>query len=203
MQKHWEQALSGIALAALAAAQLAYGQTDVLTVKRPTELRDGPGESSRTLGALAVQTPVTRLPARQGPWIEVRTAQGVNGWIHMFDVGTAPPAQGGNTAAGALRGLTGFFGKGTAQPATTSGTSTIGIRGLGAEDIAKAQPNLAAVAQAEAMRVDTSGARGFGAVAALSPQTVAPLPVPGPPAPAAAANGRGAPSALPQSGDSR
>ncbi len=52
------------------------------------------------------------MQARRGPWIEVRSAQGVTGWVHMFDVGTTPVAQGGNFATGALRGLTGLFGGG-------------------------------------------------------------------------------------------
>ncbi len=191
MNNYCKYALSGLLLATLAASRLAYGQTDTVTIKRPAELREAPGENARSLGALPVQTPVTRLTARQGPWIEVRTAQGATGWIHMFDVGTALPAQGGNTATGALRGLTGFFGKGSSQaPAATSGTSTIGIRGLGAEDIANAQPNLAAVAQVESMRLDTQQARNFSVDAALTAQTVAALPVPAPPNQPAAGNSR-------------
>ena len=95
----------------------------------------------------------------------------------MFDAGTNPPTQGGNAATGALRGLTSFFGKGTTA-APASGTSTIGIRGLGAEDIANAQPNLAAVGQVEAMRQNAAQARQFATSAALTLQTVAELPVP-------------------------
>ena len=107
----------------------------------------------------------------------MRTAQGATGRIHMFDAGTNPPTQGGNAATGALRGLTSFFGKGTTA-APASGTSTIGIRGLGAEDIANAQPNLAAVGQVEAMRQNAAQARQFATSAALTLQTVAELPVP-------------------------
>ena len=153
--------------------------TDSVAIKRPTELREAPGEASPSRGALAAATPVTRLGARQGPWIEVRTVQGLTGWVHMFDVGSTVPAQGGNAATGALRGLTSFFGKGTAQaPATTTATATIGIRGLGAEDIANAQPNLDAVAQAEAQRADQARARQFAVDAQLTAQVVEPLPVP-------------------------
>ncbi len=190
MVTHWRLGLVAVAFAALGAGQMAYAQNDVVTVKRAAELRDAPAEAARSLGPLAVQTPVTRLPARQGPWIQVRTAQGAIGWIHMFDVGTALPAQGGNSATGALRTVTGFFGGGSARPATTSGTSTIGIRGLGAEDIANSQPNLDAVAKAEAMRVDTSQARNFGTLAALTAQNVAPLPAPAPPAASATSSNR-------------
>ena len=177
--------LSGCVLAVALLSQPAVAQVDSVTIKRATELREAPGENARSLAPLALQTQVTRLTARQGPWIEVRTAQGATGWIHMFDAGTNPPAQGGNAATGALRGLTSFFGKGTTA-APASGTSTIGIRGLGAEDIANAQPNLAAVGQVEAMRQNAAQARQFATSAALTLQTVAELPVPTPPSQAAA-----------------
>ena len=173
--------LAGLALALAASGALA--QDSVVAIKRATELRETPGESAASRGPLPVATPVTRTGPRQGPWIEVRTAQGASGWVHMFDVGSTVPAQGGNTATGALRGLTSFFGRGSAQaPAATTATATIGIRGLGAEDIANAQPDLAAVARAEALRQDAARARQFGTDAALVAQLVEPLPLP--PAPA-------------------
>jgi len=173
--------LAGLALALAASGALA--QDSVVAIKRATELRETPGESAASRGPLPVATPVTRTGPRQGPWIEVRTAQGASGWVHMFDVGSTVPAQGGNTATGALRGLTSFFGRSSAQaPAATTATATIGIRGLGAEDIANAQPDLAAVARAEALRQDAARARQFGTDAALVAQLVEPLPLP--PAPA-------------------
>jgi hypothetical protein len=174
--------LSGLLMMATGAAQ---AQTEQVLVKRPAELRDGPGESARSLASLAVQTQVTRLGERQGPWIKVSTgaAPGTVGWLHMFDVGAAnTPAQGGNVATSALRGLTGFFNKGSGQQATMA-TSTVGIRGLGAEDIANAQPNPAAVVQVEAMRVDAGQARQFALGASLSLQSVDALPVPATPRP--------------------
>lgn len=161
------------------AASTALAQANAVNIKRATELREAPGESAASRGGLPVATPVTRTGPRQGPWIEVRTAQGSSGWIHMFDVGSTVPAQGGNTATGALRGLTSFFGRGSAQaPATTTATATIGIRGLGAEDIANAQPDPAAVARAEALRLDATRARQFGTDATLVAQLVEPLPLP-------------------------
>jgi len=185
-------AIALAAMLALAAGQ-APAQEQVL-IKRPAELREAPGEASRRLGALAVQTPVIRLGERQGPWIKVSTGTpaGTMGWVHMFDV-TAPgtPGQGGNAATGALRSLTGFFNKGSAQtPASNLATSTVGIRGLGAEDIAGAQPNPAAVGRIEAMRMDAAQARQFASDALLSSQAVDALPEPPKPrAPAPARQG--------------
>lgn len=161
----------------------AWAQTDAVTVKRETQLRESPMASAPSLAPLAVQTALTRLATRRGPWIEVRTAQGQTGWVHLFDVGTVPVAQGGNFATGALRGLTSLFGGGNAlAPQHRTATATIGIRGLGAEEIANAQPNTSAVTLMEALRLDATQARQFAATAALVAQPIEPLPAPPPPA---------------------
>lgn len=158
---------------------------DALVTKRQTTLRDGPADSATALATLPAQTALTRQPTRQGAWVQVKTAAGASGWIHLFDVGTATE-QGSvaSAATGALRGLSNLFNRGSAQNQNTSGTTaTVGIRGLGAEDIANAQPNLAALTQAEGQRQDAAQAKRFAAEASLSPQAVEPLPVPAPPAP--------------------
>lgn len=155
-----------------------HAQNDSVLVKRAAELREAPGDSSRSLAALAARTPVTRSGTRQGAWIQVRTAEGASGWIHMFDIGSADSAAPAGAGANALRGLTSFFNKGSAQGGTVTATSTVGIRGLGAEDLARAQPNPAAVVQAEALRQDADEARQFAVSAALTSRAVEPLPVP-------------------------
>lgn len=157
---------------------LLHAQTEALVVKRTAELREAPGDGSRSLAALAARTPVTRSGGRQGAWIQVRTAEGASGWVHMFDVGSAASAAPASAGANALRGLTSFFNKGSAQGGTVTATSTVGIRGLGAEDLARAQPNPGAVVQAEALRQDADQARQFAVNAALSNRAVEPLPVP-------------------------
>lgn len=158
-------------------------QTDALQVKRPADLRDGPSATARSLAVLPAQTPVTRLPARQGAWMQVKTEAGQSGWVHMFDVGIATQQSSvGSATTGALRGLTNFFNRGSAQSGNTTATSTIGIRGLGAEDIANAQPNLTALAQAEALRVDSTQARRFATEAPLAARSIELLPEPPPPA---------------------
>ena len=136
LQKRWW--LVGWLLAVIATGSVAQPSNEALLVKRSAELRENPGDSARSLAPLPLQTTLTRLPARQGAWIQVRTANGTSGWVHMFDVGPAgasSPAS--NVATGALRGISNFFNRGSAQANTTTSTSTVGIRGLGAEDIAK------------------------------------------------------------------
>lgn len=173
----------GTALLALLATA-AQAQTEPALLKRATELRDAPGEAARSLVSLPAQTPVTRLGDRQGPWVQVKTAAGGTGWVHMFDLGpasaaasTSQAAPGGNAATGALRGITGLFGRSNAPP-TTLATSTIGIRGLSKEDLANAQPNLAAVGQLETLRQNEAQARDFAGAAALASVSVPALPVP-------------------------
>lgn len=179
-------ARTAMLLALVLGGAVALAQADDAVIKRPAELREGPGEAARSLAALPVQTPVTRLGPRQGPWQQVRTASGTTGWVHLFDLGTSgttasAPASGGNAATGALRGLSNFFNR-RSSPATSLPTSTVGIRGLGAEDLAKAQPNLAAVGQMEALRQNEAQARAFASAAALTALDVPPLPAPARPA---------------------
>ena len=52
------------------------------------------------------------------------------------------------------------------------------IRGLGAEDLARSQPNMAAVAQADALRLDADLARQFASAVALASRSVDALPAP-------------------------
>jgi hypothetical protein len=161
-------------------APAAWAQSDALIVKRSSELRNAPGNTAPIVATLPAQTPITRLPARQGPWLQVRTDAGATGWLHLFDVGSPnAPSSVSNTAAGALRGLGNFLGGGSKQPARTStSTATIGIRGLSSEDISQAQPNIAAVTQVDAFRVNSQQARKFGADSALRVEDIAALQAP-------------------------
>lgn len=161
---------------------------EAMLIKRPAQLREVPGESSRSLQALPLQTSVTRLGERQGPWIKARTSDGSTGWVHMFDVtsssGGTPTNPVASAGAGALRGITNFFNRGSAQqPGSQVATSTLGIRGLGVENLANAQPDVAAVAQADALRINAAQARQFAATVALASRPVDALPaVAAPPA---------------------
>lgn len=164
----------------LLTSTLAHAQSDAVLLKRATELREAPGENTRSLAALAARTPLARSGPRQGAWIQVRTAEGTSGWVHMFDVGSAATAEAPGAGTTALRGLTSFFNRGSAQGGTNTATSTVGIRGLGAEDLARSQPNMAAVTQADALRLDADQARQFASGAALVSRPVEALPAPAP-----------------------
>jgi hypothetical protein len=167
------RALRAFALAALL-LPTAWAQ-EAAIVRRATELRETPGDQGRSLAALAAQTPVTRTSERQGPWVQVRTAAGATGWVHLFDVGSASAATTSPSSGGALRSVTGLF----SAPRTNQTGTTAGIRGLEAADLAQAQPNPSAVAQMEGLRQNEAEARSFANRAALRPATVPPLPAAG------------------------
>lgn len=166
------------ALACLAAVPLAaFAQGEPAVTKRAAELRETPAESGRSLASLPAQSAVTRLGDRQGAWVQVKSAAGQTGWVHMFEIGPAQGVGSAGSGTGVLRGVTGLFTRGSAQP-VSSATSTIGIRGLGAEDLNNAQPDLQAVDRMEGLRQTESQARQFGNGASLKSNPVEPLPAP-------------------------
>ena len=170
--------LAWAALAPLAGS--AHAQ-EAAVVKRATQLRDTPADSGASVAPLEANTVVTRSSERKGPWTKVSTPQGATGWVHMFDLGpqSGAAAASNNTATGGLRGLGGLFGGNSGT--TTTATSTVGIRGLDAEDIAKAQPNPAAVGRVEGMRVNADQARQFASSASLQARDVPALAQPAQP----------------------
>jgi hypothetical protein len=184
-QKYIVVCLAYLVSAAIAPSAFAQGTGEALALKRPSELRESPSDTSRSLASLPAQTALVRLALRQGPWLQVKTTSGDTGWVHMFDIGNVPVAsQTSNAATGALRGLSNFFNRGSASGGgSAAATSTIGIRGLGAEDLATAQPNPPAVAKMEGLRIDAVQANRFAASVAWTARPVAALPEP-----AAAAN---------------
>jgi len=161
--------LAGAALALVAGVTPAQ---EAAVIKRATQLRDSPADNGASLAPLEANTVVTRSSERKGPWTKVSTPQGATGWVHMFDLGpqSGAAAASNNTATGGLRGLGGLFGGNSGT--TTTATSTVGIRGLDAEDIAKAQPNPAAVGRVESMRVNADQARQFASSASLQARDV-------------------------------
>lgn len=172
-------ALRAVALGLLFASP-AWAQEAVVT-RRATELRETPADGGRSLAALPAQAGVTRTSERSGPWVQVRTADGTTGWVHLFDLGpstgAAPAGDGGSFMTGALRSVSSLFGgTGASRPSQTA--TTAGIRGLGAGDLAEAQPDPAAVQRMESLRVSDADARGFAGRAAWRPAPVDPPPAP-------------------------
>lgn len=159
-------------------ATIAQAQSETLQAKQAISLRDQPSSSAATLTTLAAGTSVTRTPQRSGPWMQVQTASGQLGWVHMFELTSAnASAPASNGLTGALRGLSSFLNRGS-NSGTTVATSTAGIRGLSKEDIQNAAPNTAALGQLDQLRADETQARRYASERTLVAQSIAALPVP-------------------------
>ena len=156
---------------------MAQAQEEAM-IKRATQLRSAPGDTSSALADLAASAKVTRTAQRQGAWVQVRAESGATGWIHMFDIGT--PAR-DNAAASALRAVGNPLG---GVGSTAVSTSTVGIRGLGEGNVSQSvgasgrgATQSKGLGQADRMRVTANEARAFAAAAALQPRRVDALPV--------------------------
>ncbi len=148
-----------------------------LIVKRDAPLYKTATEQSEALTQLAAQTRVTAQGQRQGAWVQVKTEQGISGWLRLFQLGQLPSHTTGNQGDGWIRGFGTWWGTPTAprNPSIVA-TTTIGIRGLEASDIAKAHPDPVAVTQAEGQRVDAAQAQHFAQRNGLQSRQVADLP---------------------------
>jgi hypothetical protein len=167
-------------LALLLAACMVSAQAQTMRVHKTSAVRQEPSVDAPMLLELPVGASVTRMPNRQGAYVQVKTSDMQVGWVRMFNlssVETQPTSDNTNTAKDALRGLSSLFGAGSKKPQATQ-TATMGIRGLGAEDIANAQPNMAGLAKAESIRSSAEDARAFAAHAALQTRQMAELPAP-------------------------
>jgi hypothetical protein len=201
-QKHFTQmtkAMVAVGTAwALSLSLAGHAQADAAVTKRQTELRQGPGETARSLRALPPNTAVTRLTERMGPWLQVKvgpTDSEVVGWLHMFDLGAAHTgalATAGHASAGFLRGVTQLFQPNRDARGTTVATATVGIRGLGVEDLASVTPDRAAVEQAESFRLDSIQTEQFAKTSGWTTQVVSALPVPVAQVPSTNPNAEGA-----------
>jgi uncharacterized protein YraI len=172
----------------------AFAQETVI-IKRDTQLRQGPSDSSNNIAALPAQTSVTRTPVRRGAWVQVESL-GVTGWVHMFDLAapesakTAAANTSNNPLTEGLRGLGSIFGGG--GKTSTVPTSTAGAKGFGAGDIStskatnrnssQATSDHEALSQVESQRVSAVHAQAFARSAGLQTRSIHSLPTPPSPA---------------------
>ncbi len=180
---------------------MAQAQEEAM-IKRATQLRSAPGDTSSALADLAASAKVTRTAQRQGAWVQVRAESGATGWIHMFDIGS--PAR-DNAAAGALRVVSNPLG---GVGSTAVSTSTVGIRGLGEGNVSQSvgasgrgATHSQGMGQPDRLRVTANEARAFATAAALQPRRVDALPVTHFAAAAAAEASNAASAAAPAAAD--
>ena len=113
----------------------AYAAETGYTLKS-TDIRDKPFLDATTVATLPEKT-VVEILLRQGGWMQVKSADGKQGWIRLLSVALGSPDKKQQTGGNMLSALS--FGS---RPApSTNSTVTTGVRGFSEEDLAKANPN--------------------------------------------------------------
>ncbi|MGD9787713.1 MAG: SH3 domain-containing protein [Sulfuricellaceae bacterium] len=152
-----------IAALALAASFAAWGES-AQTVKA-TDLKKTPFADAETVASLPENTTVEILK-RQGPWMQIKTAD-KEGWVRMLALrmgdGTAKGGSGGAGLAGLLN---------IARTGSSGTTVATGVRGLTKEELANAQPNPEEMKKLKQYTVGAKEARTFAAAGGLKAQQV-------------------------------
>ena len=139
-------------------------------VLRACELRDKPFLEASKTGDLAAQTDVEVL-ARDGGWMQVRSASGQTGWVRLLNV------QPVSTEAGSSSSLLGGLLKlgNVASTGSTGTTGTTGAKGISQEDLAQAQPSMTELAKLEGLPSSSANGRRHAANYKLHAQVSEPL----------------------------
>lgn len=156
-------------LAALLAAPLVHGADNALVVN-PSPLRAGPERTAEAKQLLRQGERVAVL-SRQAGWVEVKTGGNITGWVHMTGLKLGSPSVAQRTG-----GFFRWLGRGAGSRTASNSNVTIGVRGISEEDLARAQPNPAALAQMEAVPSGPEVGKQFGQSKSLQAQSVAYLP---------------------------
>jgi hypothetical protein len=131
------------------------------------ELKQEPFIDAATVGKLEANTDLD-VSKRQGGWMQVKTAQGQEGWLKMTAIrlGGGAAAKGdsglGSLARAALTGRSG----------NTGVTATTGVRGLSPEELKNATPNPEAVRQLDRYADNKARAQSFAEAGRLQAQPV-------------------------------
>ena len=131
------------------------------------ELKQEPFIDATTLAKLEANSELNVLK-RQGGWMQVKTTQGLEGWLKMTSIrlGSAATVKGesglGSLAKVALTGRSG----------NTGVTATTGVRGLSPEELKNATPDSAALKQLDQYTVQKDKTRSFANAGKLQAQPV-------------------------------
>jgi hypothetical protein len=107
--------------------------------------------------------------ARKGGWYQVVLATGQTGWLRLTAIEFDRPAA--KTRSSVVAGILSLFESGRSGANGT--TAATGLRGLNTGDIAKAQPDTAAVDSLDAWEAKAADARQYSAALPLVPHSVA------------------------------
>ncbi|MBI1906648.1 MAG: SH3 domain-containing protein [Rhodocyclales bacterium] len=164
--------LAGLALALALSTAVGAESGKVL---RACAIHEKPFLEASKTGDLDAQTDVEIL-ARNGGWMQVRSAAGQTGWVRLLNV------QPVSTEASAGSSLLGGLAKlgNVASTGSTGTTATTGAKGISQEDLAQAQPSLTELAKLEGLPSSAANGRRHAANHQLRAQVSEPLdPRPG------------------------
>jgi hypothetical protein len=160
--------LNYLFLLALAFSSAAGWGGDAAQTLASTGLKAEPFADAQAVGTLPANTAVEVLK-RQGGWLQVKSADGLSGWLKMTSVKL-------DSGSGAKSGSTGlveaFKAAQTGRSGNTGVTVATGVRGLSPEDLKNARPNTDEVKKLDNYAATKSQASTFASKAKLSSQQV-------------------------------
>lgn len=139
------------------------------TVTKGGDLRSAPALDASLKGKVASQAKVD-IVATKGGWIQVKTADGLTGWLRLLNV---KPAE-SKSAGGGLKGLT--TAGNVARTGSTGSTAATGVKGISKEDLAGAKANFNEVVQLDRYRASPAEGQQYAREVGLKAQDVPALP---------------------------
>lgn len=157
-----------LSLLALALSPAVAWAGDAAQTLASTGLKTEPFADAQTVGTLPASAAVEILK-RQGGWLQVKSADGLSGWLKM----TSVKLNSGGTAKAGSSGLVEAFNAAqTGRSGNTGVTVATGVRGLSPEDLKNAKPNPDEVKKLDSYAANKSQAASFASKAKLSSQQV-------------------------------
>jgi hypothetical protein len=154
---------SRLALAAVLCLVPLLAAAEPATLVRAAELKKDPATDAAKVADLAENAKVDALE-RNGGWVRVKTAAGVEGWVKLLSLRYGGTARQGDS--GLQQAL-------NAARTGSSGTQvTTGVRGLDAEKISTAQPNPAELKKLQGYAETKAASSGFADAGKLKAQRV-------------------------------
>ena len=131
-------------------------------------LKGEPFADAQTVGTLPAKAAVEVIK-RQGGWLQIKTAEGLSGWVKM----TSIKLDGGGAAKSGNNGLVDAFKAAqTGRSGNTGVTVATGVRGLSPEDLKNANPNPDEVKKLDSFAATKSQTESLANKARLTSQKV-------------------------------
>lgn len=139
-----------------------------------SEIKREPFADAQAVASLAVGAPVSVL-RRQGGWVEVQSAEKMQGWLRLSSVKLT-----GSAAAKGDSGLDELWNVARSGRSGNTGiTVATGVRGLGTEELKNAKADPEAVKKMKGYAVGRSDAEAYAAKIPLQAQKIDYLAEPG------------------------